>query len=757
MVKKLKFLLFVAVVAIRSFSVNAAYDVKVSGLRRLDASVVQNIIGVSKYKNITDKEINDIVVKLYNYGFFKDVKVALKGQTLNVNVLEADIVGKVEFNGYDKIKLDDLKNAVKTAENKLLNNYTLKQDTEAIKVLYKRLGLANAVINVKTILQKNGKYDVIFEITEDEKLYIDSISFTGNKTFSDSKLQENIMSKEYHFWKIFELFDTYDEERIAYDAELLRQFYTGLGFLDFKVLSFNGEPQEKANWYDVKFDISEGERYKIGNVNINTTISDLDVAPLYEILLTKTGNFYDESLVKRTEKDITKNLEAKGFVFTNIDINKKTNRKEKKVDIDFVIKPAKKIIINNINITNNVRTYDRIIRGLLDFEEQDVFNSSKFFLSKQKLMATGFFENVNITPSPVDGMKDKVNIIVDVKEKSTGELSFGLGWSSLNSGFLEFGIRENNFRGKGQTLGFTTNVSSAQDNYSISFMEPNLYGRDLLGGVDLYYNRYKRTKTYGYDIDTLALVLRLGWKYNDNLSHTISWSARREIVKNISSKLSKDLLEGVGNNNIFKIGNNFSYTNQIVDYINDTKTGHIISLQTDYAGLGGSKHYLKNYITAKQFYSFWDNQWQFKMGINAGYIQPLNNSILARSDRFMLGGNTLRGFDYNGVGAKSRKNKYYALGGDWSLDGAFQLNFPLGFPKSAKVSGYIFYDWGKLGKPKIKKPKDMLYDDVIRTSIGYGIFWNSPIGPINFSWGYPITYSKHDTIEHFCFSIGTDF
>ncbi len=757
MVKKIKFLFFSVFFVFTTVVVNAKYDVKISGLKRLESSMVQNIVGISRYKNITNKDINDIVIKLYNSGFFKDVKVDLKNQTVFINVIEADIVGNVSFNGYDKIKLDDLKTAVKTKENKLLNNYILKQDTEAIKLLYKRLGLSNAVVDVKTVKQKNGKYDVVFEITENEKSYIDSINFNGNKTFSNSKLQENIMSKEYHFWKLFEMFDTYDEDRIAYDAELLKQFYVNLGFLDFKVLSFTGIPQKNGKWYDIDFEVVEGDRYKIGTVNIKTEFTDLDVLPLYDILLTKTGNFYDESLVKMTEKDITKKLESLNFVFTNIDVNKKQNKENKTVDIDFTIKPAKKVVINNINITNNVRTYDRVIRGLLDFEEQDVFNSSKFFSSKQKIMATGFFENVDITPVPVVRFKDKVNIIVDVKEKSTGELSFGLGWSSLNSGFLEFGIRENNFRGKGQTVGFTTNVSSVQDNYSISFMEPNLYGKDLLGGVDLYYNRYKRTKTYGYNIDTIALVLKLGWKYNDNLSHTVSWSGRREIISNISPTLSKDLLEGVENNYVFKIGNNFSYTNQIVDYINDTKTGHIVSLQTDYAGLGGSKNYIKNTISAKQFYSFWDNEWQFKMGVNLGYIQPLNNSVLARSDRFMLGGNSLRGFDYNGVGAKSKKNKFYALGGDWSVDGAVQLNFPLGFPKSAKVSGYVFYDWGKLGKPKLKKDTDVLYDDMIRTSAGYGIFWNSPIGPITFSWGYPITYSKHDTIESFNFSIGTDF
>ncbi len=743
-----------------SFSINAKVkDVKISGLKRFHPDMVKDLIKFDNIKKseISDSVLNNIVLKLHSSSYFKNVKVNNRNNILYIELEETPIIKQVVFEGYDKVKLDDLQKAIKTKSMGNLDSFLLKQDIEAIKTLYKRLGLFKTTVDVKTIERQPNQYDIVFEINENHKAYIKKIIFHGNEKFSSSKLEEVIMSKEYSWWKLLEVFDVYDEDRLIYDGELLKNFYNENGFLDFKLSSYSAKMDLSEKNFFVDFYIDEGSRYKVNKIDINSEIPDLDIDKLKDSILLKQGDFYNELLANESIRGIETKMGTMGFAFVYIDINKNPDPETSKVDLTFEIKNSKRVFINKIDIKNNTRTYNNVIRKQLDFDEQDIFNSSKLSSSKQKLMETGFFENVKIMPVSVPGSRDKIDIIVEVVEKSTGELSFGAGWSSMNSGFLEFGIRENNFMGKGQTLGISTTFSKVQSNYSLSFVEPYLFDRDLLGGVDVYYSKYSRNSTYGYDIDTIGLAFKLGWSYNDNLYHSIRWSGKHENMTNVSSKLSDKLLEGIGSYNIFKVGNTLTYRDQTLDYVNDTRSGFIVSLSTDYAGFGGDKFYIKNVLSAKQSYSFWDNVWQFGIALNAGHINSLKNKILSRSDRFMLGGDTLRGFDYSGVGARSSTNSLYAYGGDWEVDGTFQLNFPIGIPKKYKVSGYIFYDWGILGKPKLSNYKKILYDNDMRTSVGYGISWNSPIGAMTFSWGYPMKYKYYDDREIFRFSIGSDF
>ena len=446
-----------------------------------------------------------------------------------------------------------------------------------------------------------------------------------------------------------------------------------------------------------------------------------------------------------------------GFAFIDIDIQKIPNQDTGIVDIIFKIKNSRRAFINKIEVKNNTRTHDRVIRKQLNFDEQDIYNSSKLASSKQKLMETGFFENVNITPIAVLHTNDKINIKVDGAEKSTGELSLGAGWSSLNKGFFEFGIKETNFMGKGQTLSFSSIFSGTSNNYSLSFIEPYLFGRDLQGGVDASYRKYKYADTYGYDWDNAGLGFTLGWSYNDNLFHKLRLYGGNTKYVNISSNLPSSITEGLSDKNVYRIGQTLTYRDQIIDYVNDTRQGYSLSISNDYAGFGGDKYYVKNTFTAKQYISFWDNEWQFSILFNAGKIKALNGTTLSSSDRFVLGGDTLRGFEYGGIGARNTQYTSYTYGGNWEVNGTFQLNFPIGIPKKYKVSGYVFYDWGKLGLPELSSYTNIEYSNLVRTSVGYGIAWNSPIGALNFSWAYPIHYEEYDERQRFRFSIGTDF
>ncbi|MBP3616336.1 MAG: outer membrane protein assembly factor BamA [Alphaproteobacteria bacterium] len=732
-------------------------DIKVFGVKRISPDMVKNVINLKEDEKITDKKLNDIVRKLYNTGYFSDVKLSEKNNILEITVAENPTVNAVSFEGYSDLKLDDIKKDVKTRPHSIYNPAQIKSDVETIKNLYKRLGNFKAVVDAKIIERDNNQYDVVFEITEGKKAYIKDITFNGNESFSPNELQEVILSKEYSWWKLLEMYDTYDEDRLLYDSELLKNFYNLHGFLDFRVESQSAKMDLSESNFYVVFNLNEGKRYKVGDISISSEIPDLDTDTLNDKILLKQSRFYDDNLANKSIVDIAKKMGENGFAFIDVDIEKKPNPETGIVDIVFKIKNSRRAFINKIDIKNNTRTYDKVIRRNLNFDEQDIYNSARLKSSEQKLYETGFFESVKISPKPVFGVPDKVNIDVNVAEKSTGELSLGAGWSSLNKGFLEFGIKENNFMGKGQTLGFTSTFSGTQNNFSLSFVEPYLFDRDLMGGIDAYYSQYKYSSTYGYDIDTIGLAFKLGWNYNDHLSQRFRLSGKNEKMTNISDSLSSQLLEGVGDYNVFKLGQTITYRDQTIDFVNDTRQGYIVSYSTDYAGFGGDKYFIKNDISAKQTFSFWDNVWQLGISFYAGKIHSLDGTTLSRSDRYLLGGDSLRGFEYGGIGARSATNTNYAYGGNWEVNGTFQFNFPIGIPKKYKISGYIFYDWGKLGRPVLADYSNVLYSGKVRTSVGYGISWNSPIGAINVSWAYPLSYEEYDKRQRFRFSIGTGF
>lgn len=754
--KKFLVLLFCCLFNLNVFAMPVK-DIKVNGNERIHEDMILSLIVLDKGKDIDDKELNAIVNKLYKSGFFKDVSIDNNDGIISINVEENPVINQVAFEGNSQVKEEDLKKELKTRSRAVFVPADIKKDVDAIKTMYKRLGFFKASVDAKVIKNDDNRYDVVFEILEGDKAYIKNIQFVGNKSFSATQLKDVIMSKEYAWWKLLEMFDTYDEDRIMYDTELLRNYYVGQGFLDFQILSFNSKMDLFEKNFFITFKIDEGIRYKIGNVSIESEIPDLDIKNLEKEILLLKNQWFDQGLANKSITALSNKMGQDGFAFVNIEVIKKPNPETGVVDVIFYIKNSSKAFINKVEIKNNTRTYENVIRRNLAFDEQDIFNVNDLKQSEQKLMGLGYFDTVQFIPKPVMGTPDKVDIDVNVKEKSTGELSLGAGWSSINKGFFEFGITEANFMGKGQVLSFTSTFSGRQNNFSLSFVEPYLWDRDLLGGIDAYYNQYKYESTYGYDINSLGLAFKLGWNYTDKLSQSFRISGKNEQMTNISSDLPDSLKQGIGDYNIFKVGQSLYFKDQIVDYVNDTTNGYALSLSTEYAGFGGDKYFVKNDASVKQSFSFWDNEWMFGILVEAGEIHALNNTVLSRSDRYLLGGDNLRGFDYGGIGARNSKNPLYSYGGNWVVNGTFQLNFPIGIPKKYKVSGYVFYDWGRLGSPEIYDDPNIMYSNKFRTSVGYGILWNSPLGVINLSWAKALTYEDYDDLQRFRFSIGSSF
>jgi outer membrane protein insertion porin family len=288
-----------------------------------------------------------------------------------------------------------------------------------------------------------------------------------------------------------------------------------------------------------------------------------------------------------------------------------------------------------------------------------------------------------------------------------------------------------------------------------------MFGRDLMGGLDAFYSQNHYRSTYGYDRDVIGGGPRLGWSYTDKLSHRLQFTARNERLIN----MREDLVEGDNTYDLFRLSQTLTYRDQTIDFVNDTRRGYTVSLTNSYAGFGGDKYFIRNDLTLKQFFSFFDGAWQLGITGDFGLINSLQDTVLNSSDRYILGGDNLRGFEYGGTGARYAMPQLamYSLGGNWRANGTVQLNFPIGIPQKFGVKGYVFYDWGVLGPPDIGNFNALWqagrfdYSNKVRVSHGVGILWASPIGEINLSWAWQDRYEPFDRLQRFRFSIGNNF
>ncbi|MCL2439835.1 MAG: outer membrane protein assembly factor BamA [Alphaproteobacteria bacterium] len=733
--------------------------IEIDGAKRTDEALIKTIITIKPGDTVSDEIIARNLQSLWNSRFFSYINMKEDKGVLRIVVMENPIIAEVSLSGNTEVREDDIVKRMATQPRSVFSEDNIRRDIESLKATYKQLGFFRAVISARTFERSDNRVDVVFDIEEGEKAYVRSITFTGNTMFSSARLREVIMTREFRWWRVFESMDTFHEERVLYDTELLRNFYFDNGFLDASINSFDARLSDDGTSFFINFDITEGSRFRVAEILIESTIPEIDTEALRDEVLVRTGRFYDHPLARRSSVNMTRRLGGMGYPFANVNVQQRPDRDTSEVVVIFTISDSVKSFIDKINISGNARTHDAFIRRNLMFDEASAFNSTLLAGSEQRLMGTGFFSGVRAVPVRSTEYRDKVDINVVVEEKPTGEMTFSAGWSTYERGLLEFGIRENNFRGKGQVLGFSAMYNSLQNNYNVSFSEPYLFDLDLMGGVDVFYSQNKFRRSYGYDIDSYGIAPRLSWTYNDNLSQRVRFTWRHDQPTNINENLSQVMQDNLESRQTYRLGQTLIYRDQTIDFVNNTRSGHTLSYGTDYAGFGGAKNFIRHDASARQFFSFFDQNVQLGLLAEAGSIEALGGTRLSTSDRYRLGGDSLRGFDYFGIGARPEQPHlwHYSFGGNWKVNGTAQLNFPIGFPKAAKISGYVFYDWGTLGRPDVPDMSNVLWSDLIRTSYGWGIAWESPLGHMNFSWGYPITYEPYDRRSRFLFSIGSRF
>lgn len=741
------------IVLLAAFEVRAASayvrDIKVEGLERVEVETVLSYVDIKKNTIIDDAKMDASLKQLYATGLFNDVSLNMKNDgLLIIKVAENPIINKVLFDGNDKVDDEMLKGELQLAPRSTYSRAKVQEDVQRILEIYKRTGRYAVVVEPQIIERDQNRVDLIFKIDEGPLASINKVNFVGNKHYSDDDLQSEIMSKESRWYRIFSSAENYDSEKTNYDKELLRRFYFKRGYADFRVVSAVAELSPDKKSFVLTFVLDEGKRYKIRSLDITSDIADVDTAALKPAVQLETGDWYNADKVEKSVTALTDELGKKGFAFVDVEPEMTKDTAAGEIALTFHVKEGERIFVDRINITGNTRTYDKVIRREFRIDEGDAFNVSKIKDSRRNVENLDYFSKVNIETMPKDDNKADIN--VDVEEKSTGYFNVGVGYSTVNGALVRTGVTENNFRGLGQRLGLDIGVSQRSQEYDVSFTEPYFLNRRLRAGFDLFRTEQDYQDEGSYDSESTGGRLRLGWNYTDDLSQQFRYTLRQDKISNVDSEASYYIKEEAGKYNDSSVGQTIVYDKR--DSAFNPKEGYFISFGNDVSGLGGDEKYLKFDAKLYQYYTLAD-YYTFKLFANAGYITGYGGKDVRLSNRYYLGGSTLRGFDVAGIGARDKYTDD-ALGGNWMLYTGGEVMFPIGLDELG-IKGRTFVDMGMLGKPDNINTSVVEYSSSPRVAAGFGFQWLSPMGQIDIDFAFPIVKEDYDETQVFRLNFGT--
>ncbi|MFO1155129.1 MAG: outer membrane protein assembly factor BamA [Rhodospirillales bacterium] len=728
-------------------------EIDVVGVQRTEASTVKSYLLVQPGDPFDDARIDRSLKSLFATGLFADVSINRDGDRLVVTVVENPIVNRVAFEGNRKIDDKTLEAEVALKPRSIFTRAKVQSDVTRILTLYRRGGRFAATVDPKIVELPQNRVDVIFEIQEGDVTSVETIHFIGNENFSDSELRGVIRTKETAWWRFLSSDDTYDPDRLALDRELLRRFYLSNGYVDFRVVSAVAELAPDRSGFVLTFTVDEGERYKVGTVNVTTTLRGLDPETVADAVRLEEGDWYDADLVEKSIERLTEAVGTEGFAFVEVRPRLERNKEKKTLNITFEINEGPRVFVERIDITGNIRTMDKVIRREFRLVEGDAFDAAKLRRSRQRIQDLDFFEKVNVEQVP-GSAPDRAVVKVNVEEKSTGSLSVGAGFSTGAGVLGDLSVRERNFLGRGQDVLLSLLLGTQRKQAELSFTEPYFLDREVAAGFDVFYTETDRQSESSFDTRTFGGDLRVGYPWTEHLTQSWKYTLKQSEIFNVPSDASVYVAEAEGTEVYSELSHILTYDRRNSKI--DPRSGYLGRLVTDVAGLGGTVAYLRNRGQAEYYYPLTDDVVLSVIG-QAGTIVGLGESVNLL-DRFFIGGNEVRGFKVDGLGPRDATTRD-SLGGQYFYSGSLQLSFPLGLPEELQIRGRVFNDVGSSWHLHENEVASNPIDDssALRSSAGFGFTWVSPFGPLGIDIGYPYIKESFDRTEWFRLNFGTRF
>lgn len=777
----------------------AVSSIQVRGNQRVEADTVRSLVQVSPGQNVGAAEIDAAVTRLFATGLFSDVRISRSGGTLVVQVDENQIVNEVVFQGNRRLREEQLSATVQTSARQAYNASTAQADVEAIRAAYSRTGRSDATVSVQTVPVEANRVNVVFTVDEGDRTRIEQINFVGNSAFRDGRLKEVISLRETGLFGFLQRSDIYDEDRLRADEEALRRFYYNRGFADFRIVSSVAELEDTSNRYYITITVEEGERYAFGNVNIDSTIQGIDATALSRELETTQGDTYSAERVENTLVNLTNAVAAQGYAFAQVTPRGDRDFSSNTIGIDYVIDEGPRAYIERIEIRGNTKTRDYVIRREFDVSEGDAFNQVLIQRARQRLEALRFFERVNISTAP-GSEPDRVIVVVQVAEQSTGEFSIGGGYTTGgdNPGpVAEVSVTERNFLGRGQFVRVSAGFGEETRNYQLSFTEPYFLGRRLAAGFDIYHSE---NTSGSYDVERTGGSLRIAAPITNSLSAQLAYNYKEEtfgdnvgvVLPNANTADGQPQLFNSTCGTVLPGGAQFldpftgqpidapfftaspiineaicdspystssvayALTYNTLDNQNDPRDGFFVQAGQEFAGLGGDAEFMRSTARASYF-SLLLEEYDLigQLSAGAGNVTALGGDLRV-FDNFFKGQDIVRGFRYQGLGPRQNG---VAIGGENYVNASAEVTFPLPLvSRDLGFRGAAFADAGSLWGVQDASAPGVVGDDfALRASAGVGLIWASPFGPLRVNYAVPLAEEDYDRTQEFSFGFSSRF
>lgn len=732
--------------------------ISVRGNQRVSSSTVSNLIGYKSGKNYSAAAVDDAVKKLFATGLFSDVNVSVSGSTLVVTVSELSIVNQVVFRGNRKQKDNRLKSVVQLQPRSAFDQVTLDADVEAIKDAYGSIGRNDVSVYPEVVDLGEGRVNVVFQIDEGGRTKITQINFIGNNAFSDRRLQGVISTKRSNFLSWLTRNDIYDDQRLAADEEMLRQFYFNHGYADFRILASNGDIDPNTGNVMVTIEVDEGEKYRFGNIDIDSSVNGVTSDDLRQTVKTRSGKTYAAEDVEDTLIAMSERLAADGFPFAEVTPVGNRNFETGTIDVSYVVDQGQRAFIERIEIVGNARTRDYVIRREFDLSEGDAFNQILLRRAQKRLEALDYFERVEISTRP-GSAPDRVVVVVNAVDKSTGEFGIGAGYSTGGSSgggiAIEANVTERNFLGRGQTVRVSAGGGTDNRSYNISFTEPYFLGYRLAATAAAF----KRSKDYDdYSISTQGGSISFGLPITEELKTNVGYRFEQDEYSdldcpgNTPASICADV--AAYGTTWTKSAAFYGFTFNNVDDVQDPRDGLYVNFSQEIAGLGGDAKHIQSVVKGTYFHTLSESAdivGLVKFG--GGNIYGLGQEVRT-VDHFRLGPSEIRGFAANGIGPVDSNGD--RIGGNTYFNATAEAQFPIpAIPRDFGLKGAVFADAATLygHDSATATGTDMQW----RASAGFGLIWQSPFAPLRFDYAVPIAKQSTDKVQKFNFSISTAF
>lgn len=804
-------------------------SISVEGNRRVEVETIRSYFKPGPGGRLDQGAIDDGLKALIETGLFQDVRINRgAGGQIVVSVVENPVIGRIAFEGNKKIKDEQLTAEVQSKARGTFSRAMVQSDTLRIAEIYRRSGRYDVRVTPEIIEQPNNRVDLIFTVEEGAKTGVKSIEFVGNSAFSSYRLRDVIKTHESNLLSFLASNDIYDPDRVEADRDLIRRFYLKNGFADVQVVAALTEYDPEKKGFNVTFKIEEGSQYRVGTVDFRSSIANFDPSSMRAYSRVNVGALYNVESVEKSVEEMQIEASRRGYAFAVVRPGGDRNFEAHTVSVVFNIDEGPRTYIERINVRGNSRTRDYVIRREFDISEGDAYNRALVDRAERRLKNLDYFKTVKITTEP-GSSSDRVILIVDLEEKSTGDFSISGGYSTTDGALAEVSISERNLLGRGLFAKASVTYGQYARGYSLSFVEPYLLDYRVALGLDLYQREQKSNSYISYGTKTLGFSPRLGFSLREDLALQLRYSIyQQEIslpyylancnnvlgsspfnpspafvnsnggVPDLSStnglgcysdgEASLPVRKELANGKTLTSALGYTLTYNTLDNNKNPTDGLLIDFRQDFAGVGGDVSYLKSVVDAK-YYAPLVSDIVGLVRLQGGMLNKMG-SDLRMLDHFQMGPNLVRGFAPNGIGPRDLNpfGTQDALGGTKYWGASLELQMPFWFlPKEVGLKGAVYADAGGLFDyqgpttwsvtnemtttknssctPSTVNPATagtctgLVYDNgnTVRSSVGVGLIWQSPFGPLRFDYAVPLTKGKYDRTQEFRFGGGTSF